>query len=32
MNSGYVWNDERDVKANDASVLMLGKGYGFRKG
>ena len=31
LDGDDVWNDERDVKANDGYVLMLGKGYGFRK-
>ena len=33
LDGDDVWNDERDV-ANDGYgyVLMLGKGYGFRKG
>ena len=32
LDGDDVWNDESDVKANDGYVLMLGKGYGFRKG
>jgi hypothetical protein len=31
LDGDDAWNDERDVKANDGYVLMLGKGYGFRK-
>ena len=32
LDGDDVWNDERDVKANDGYVLLLGKGYGFNKG
>jgi hypothetical protein len=31
LDGDDVWNDERGV-AIDGYVLMLGKGYGFRKG
>ena len=32
LDGDDLWNDERDVKAYDGDVLMLGNGYGFRKG
>ena len=32
LDGDDVWNDERDVQANDGYVLRLGKGYGFTKG
>ena len=32
LDGDDVRNDERDVKANDGYVLLLGKGFGFNKG
>ena len=32
LDGDDVWNDKRDVQANDGYVLLLGKGYGFNKG